>query len=484
MGTDGNGNSCVNNGMSDEFGWSGDELANSLYDAESTFCEQEVASTSQPCAPQIGDLIVTVMDACFKTPIENADIKISGPESRNAVTDSKGHAEFEEIESGSYVITGSLEEYSTDDNTTLVNAYETTTAELTLQRENAIQFIRQDNTPFPTTGNDACHMVSKFVTNVNLPNAATFNGPPGASPDSDTFRVQLLGLPAGQSPTIRVEVLRSGSSTYSHVFNTVHGNMGGQSAYRTDKHLRLISNGPPSPKPAGATYDDEYRGDRTILVKLNDIVRATLVLGGRDRCRTELSVGRPPAEDGTKAIRTTDIHFVTLTGVSSDTNTTVDRMSEDFAQIAIRFNLKSSTTVTPVTNVVSIRGTAGSNGQLTLDITPQGGSQASISAAVSTSDTAEQMASILATAISSHEGLSASHHRHQNEWLVLVNKGQDVTFANINSTTTGVVFAEPPLNFTDDIDLLEGSVLGLNFKDTAPKSITIIAVNCPHICYN
>ena len=36
--------------------------------------------------------------------------------------------------------------------------------------------------------------------------------------------------------------------------------------------------------------------------------------------------------------------------------------------------------------------------------------------------------------------------------------------------------AEPALSFNNAIDLLEGSVLGLNFKSAAPKSITIIAV--------
>src|ERR1700733_5174617 len=42
-----------------------------------------------------------------------------------------------------------------------------------------IEFIRQNNAIFPSAGDDACHMVSKFVTDVNLPGSATFTGPPG-----------------------------------------------------------------------------------------------------------------------------------------------------------------------------------------------------------------------------------------------------------------------------------------------------------------
>jgi hypothetical protein len=460
---------CADNSTSDEFDWS--------EDAETSFSEEDVGEHSASCPVPTGNLAITVTDACFDTPIEGVDVQIEGPQSARGMTDAQGHAEFQNINTGAYFVAATKTDYSEDDTSATVSAETTSSASLVMQRNNAIKFIRQDNSAFPATGNDACHMISKYITNVNLPNTATFAGPAGASPDPDTFRVQILGLPAGQSPTIRVEIRRGGSSTYSEVFNMVHGNVGGQSAYRTNKHLRLVSNAPPAPKPAGATYDDEHAGTQTILAKLNDIVRATLVLGGSDKCRTELRVARPPAENGTKAIRTTDIHFVTLTGVSSQPATTVDRMSEDFAQIAIRFNLKSSTTVTSVTNVLSIQGTAGSNGQLTVRVTPQGGSQTAVTSAVTNGQTAEQMASSLATAISGHAGLSATHHRHQNQWLVMVNKGREVTFANINSTTTGVVFTEPPLNFNNDVDLLEGSVLGLNFKDTAAKSITIIAVS-------
>jgi hypothetical protein len=151
-------------------------------------------------------------------------------------------------------------------------------------------------------------------------------------------------------------------------------------------------------------------------------------------------------------------------------------MSEDWAQVAVRCSLAASSTKQPVSNVLSIQGTANANGQLTVDITPDGGTPASVTANVVNADTAEQMASKLASAISTVSGLSATHHCHQSQWLVLVNKGNEVTFANIASSVPSVTFIEPVLNFNDDINLLEGSVLGLNFMDSDNKTVDMIAV--------
>ena len=123
-----------------------------------------------------------------------------------------------------------------------------------------------------------------------------FTGPPGASPDPDTFRVQIRGLLAGRGPRVRVQVSRSGTSVNSEEFGTVEAAaLGCPAVYRTDKHLRLVSNGPPSPKPAGSNYDDEVAGNQTILAKLGDTVTATMISGGPS-ISTSLQVARPPAE--------------------------------------------------------------------------------------------------------------------------------------------------------------------------------------------
>lgn len=334
-----------------------------------------------------------------------------------------------------------------------------------------IQMINAANAVIPVQGDNACLMVSKFVTNVNLPDTATFDGPPGANPDPETFRVQIDGLPAGQTPHVRLEVLRGTATPYTHTFDMVQGAVGGRPIYRTNEHIRLVSN----------AVDDAHLAHQTPLVKLADIVRATLVFNNQDITSMQLPVGRPPDEDGPKAIRTVDIHFVTLQGVSSDPAATIERMNEDWAQLAIHFNLASEETRDPVKNVLTVDGTANADGRLSVDITPQAGAQVSVVAQISRGDTDEQIAQKLAAAISTHAGLTGSHHRHENIFIVLVNKGRAVTFANINTTVPSVVFQEPALNFTDEINLLEGSVLGLNFKDNDPSTIDMIAVGKVHV---
>jgi outer membrane protein OmpA-like peptidoglycan-associated protein len=329
-----------------------------------------------------------------------------------------------------------------------------------------LEIINQSNTIIPRQGDQACLMVSKFVTDVNLPDTATFAGPPGANPDAETFRVQLKGIPVGETPKIRLEILRGANTPYTHSFDMINGLISGQSVYRTSEHIRLVSN----------NVDDAHLAHQTPLVKLEDIVRATLLLNNQDIARLQLPVGRPPAENGPKAIRTVDIHFVTLQGVTSDPAATIERMNENWAQLAIRFNLVSEETRPPVTNVLTVDGTANANGQLNVDITPQGGATVNVIVAINQGDNESVIAQKLAAAISTNPGLIASHHRHQDRFIVMVNKGQEVTFANINSTVASVVFQEPALNFTDEINLLEGSVLGLNFKDNDPKTIDIIAV--------
>jgi outer membrane protein OmpA-like peptidoglycan-associated protein len=330
----------------------------------------------------------------------------------------------------------------------------------------ALEMIRQANTAIPMQGNDACLMVSKAVTNVNLPDTATFAGPPGANPDPDTFRLQVRGLPAGETLTLSLDVLRGTTFTYTHEFPMLEGNAGGRPAYRTNEHVRLVSN----------AVDDAHLDHQTPLVRLEDVVRATLLRNGQRLARIDLPVGRPPSEDGLKAIRTVDINFVTLRGVSSNPQATVDEMSRNWAQLAIRFNRVSTEIVDPVTNVLTVDGTANRDGQLSVDVTPQGGTVTTVTVPVRRGQTDRVIAQNVAAAITAQTGLPASHHRHQDLFIVLVNRRNQVNFTNATSTVPTVVFTPPPLNFTDEINLLEGSVLGLNFSDNDPSTIDIIAV--------
>jgi hypothetical protein len=331
-----------------------------------------------------------------------------------------------------------------------------------------VEFIRQDNSVFPSTVDDPCHMVSKYKTDDNLPDTATFEGPEGTNPDPDTFRVQVTGLPSGETPSIRLNVIRGGISVYPpHTYDMVSGTEGGILKYRTNKHIRLVSN----------AVDDDHLGHQTVSVKLLDEIVATLVVAGVDKGDVRLLVARPPTENGTKAVRTVDVHFVTGKGAGSAPEATVDRISEDWAQLAIRFNLVSKDEITPVANALSIESGATASGQLSVDVTPAGGAAQSVIAAVSNGDTPETMAQKLAIAISAKPGLTATQHRDGSQWLVLVNKGTDVGFANVASSVPSVVFTDPSLTYEDEIvSPVEAAVLFLNFCDSDPKTIDIVTV--------
>jgi len=336
-----------------------------------------------------------------------------------------------------------------------------------------IEVIRADNTVFPLVGDDACHMVSKFVTNADLPDVATFDGPIPANADPDTFRVQVRGLPPGTAPVARVVVTRPGLTVYTQDFPTLQSAAGAVRDFRSNEHIRLVSN----------DVDDAHLAHQTAKVQLADDVAAVVLVGGNRLGSMTLPVGRPPAEAGPKAIRTCDVNFITLTGLVSNPAATVTRMSENWAQLAIRFSLVGQRTVVPVANVLSVDfpglgGTAAAAGSLTVDITPAGaGAATRVIALVAAGDSDDVIAGKLAAAISARPGLAATHHRHDTEFLVVVNRGTAVTFANTATTVAGLVFQVPPLNFTDDITLLEGSVLGLNFADASQSTIDVVVVD-------
>ncbi|MGA1875149.1 MAG: transglutaminase-like domain-containing protein [bacterium] len=342
-------------------------------------------------------------------------------------------------------------------------------------RQVKVKFLRQDNTPFPLFGDDACHMVSKLVTDDNFSPIGNFDGPPGDNPDPDTFRVEVSGLASGLTVNVKLEVLSDANDTYRELLDTAEGTLNdGSIAYRT-LNIRPVSN----------AVDDNYENSITMLVRLGDLVRATLILNGQEVTGIQLPVGRPPYEDGPKAIRTVEVNFITLQGVNSDPQATLKRMNENWAQAAIRYTLASSSTVTPVTNILAVGGTAQNNGQLSVDITSQGGSKISVMAGVSAGDDGEKMAQKLAAAISAQPGLKAGYYRHLANvqtnaylWLIMVNKGEEVNFSNLQCTAGSGILADATysLNFSDGINTLEGHVLGLNFKDNDAKTVDIIAV--------
>ena len=343
----------------------------------------------------------------------------------------------------------------------------------------AVEVIRADNTAFPVTGDDACHMVSKFVTNQDLPGVATFDGPIPANVDPDTFRIQLRGLPPGTAPVARLRVTRPGAppgtTVYTHDFPMLQSAANAVRDFRSNEHVRLVSN----------DVDDAHLAHQTVKVRLADDVAAIVLVGGNRLGALTLPVGRPPAENGPKAIRTVDVNVVSATAAATAPATTVARMSENWAQLAIRFNLAGQSRVAPVRNVLSVDfpaagQTAAANGSLTVDITPAGAGPATrVITLVAAGDSDQVIAQKLAAQISTNAGLAATSHRHEDQFLVVVNRGTNVAFANVATTVAGLLFIVPVLNFTDDITLLEGSVLGLNFADgTRARSTSSLSTMC------
>lgn len=337
-------------------------------------------------------------------------------------------------------------------------------------------FIRQNNAEI--AGDDICLMVSKQVTNVNLPDTATFDGPPGNPADPDTYRVEVRSIPENeaQSTLIKLEVLRGNNPIFNHVFSSVGGTVNGESRYRTSEHFRLVSNAPPV---AGIVYDDSFLDHQTILVKLGDTVRATLIYKGKEIGKKELAVALPPNKDGRNAIRTVDVHFVKVDQAGGEADGTVNHLCEDYAQVAVRFALAKAEAVASVQNVLTIKeGKAKKNGIVSVQATPAGGAPVQVSIPVAKDETAGNVAERLAAAFTAQQ-LPTKSYRHssptENEWLVIVKKGSNVNFAK-KQDLPGIKLDEPKLDFSDDIDYREGAVLSLNFRDDDAKTIEMFSM--------
>jgi hypothetical protein len=332
-----------------------------------------------------------------------------------------------------------------------------------------VDFIRQDNSEFPETGNGACHMVSKFTTSANLPDTATFDGPSlvdtGAGygqgeADPDTFRIQVKGIPSGQSPKIRLQV--SGSTPYSHEFTMVHGTAGGVSTYRTDEHIRLVSN----------SVDDGYLAHQTPLVKLGDTVTSTLVLGGADVCSKALCVGRPASESGANAIRTATSYFVVAdysdVAANADTAKTTERMTEAWCQAAAKFT-SSSRTKTPVRNVIRVSGTASGNGAFGVKV--DGVSVPAFGIAGPGRTSPHQIAEDIASGINAVIGAGSAQAFNTAPGFgtplahVVVKKGSSVTFTDLTETVPVTAITIPMFSITDT---------DVGFQDEEP----CLAANC------
>lgn len=249
--------------------------------------------------------------------------------------------------------------------------------------------------------------------------------------------------------------------------------------------------------------DDAFGGAQTIPVKLGDSVRATFVKNGQDLEDPEyleLPVNLPPVGDSDDAIRTALINFITVTGVNSAPGFIVERMSQFWAQTGIRFSLAGEpSTVTPVKNALIVSGNGsdlgfGRTGTLDVKVI-KGERTVPIQITFGRDDDSGVVATRLAEAISNN-GFSATAYANLlpsniagDEQVIIVDRGTQVLFADEISTNGSLTFFDPTdadrddlfdpndryLDYTNSISDFDLHVLALNFGDTDPSTIDIIA---------
>lgn len=355
----------------------------------------------------------------------------------------------------------------------------------------ALKFIRQDNTPIPIGQDpDACHMISKLRPDEGFPLDAIdrFNA---TGTDPDTFRVELTDLKPGLQPKIKLEI----GANYSRSFNMVEGMVDGKTVYRMSEWVRLVSNGPPGGIPnAESFYDDEYpviASELTALAKLGDKVKATLILSNGAGQSIELNVGRPPSEDGPKAIRTIEVKFNTLTGVNSDSIAAIERLNTYWAQACIRFNSVSTSAqpIEPVSNVFVVGGVAADVGQIDIEFVTNNASNmptlVELSLPVAKQETLISVSDRLVQEISK-KGIPVEKYIHNDstdpqgvKFIILVNRGKQVSVLSQSINVNGLFFDIPQFIYDEFIDNLAQHTLGLNYgRNTASddKNVYLVGV--------
>lgn len=344
-----------------------------------------------------------------------------------------------------------------------------------------LRFIRQDNSLFPLSedgGNDACHMVSKRKTDEDFTlGTVSFAGMVGGTPDPDTFRVEVRGLPAGLQPVpaVRVFVARQGRVVYDARFDTAEGDGDDAGVYRMDKLVRLV----------GTAEDCGWGGQQTPRVRLADSVYAMLEKPPY-AANVQLEVGRPPSEDGSNAIRTVDVRYLVIAGAEAgDVAMATQWLSDTYAQAGVRFRLAGTnpTTVTPVNNILTVQRTSfQQSGAVSVKATRPGG-QITANIQVTTEDNSLAIAQKLAAALG--QGVSACWHQDGGDGefvgaIVLADKGHNVTFDIFrNDIVAEVTVHAPTMSFPiNDVTLggLELASLALNFKDADHNTIDVFVV--------
>ncbi len=150
-------------------------------------------------------------------------------------------------------------------------------------------------------------MVSQLVTTQQLPiRAATAYGT--TTTDPDNFRIEIDNAAATSASIIAtVEVFRDGVRKVGptpYAFTHRSG-----TTYRSDV-FRLVSNTVDN-KASGHGANSDPKA-QTIKVQLGDIVKVSYTLKGTKKVTHSISVGRPVAENGDKAIREIRLNLINM----------------------------------------------------------------------------------------------------------------------------------------------------------------------------
>lgn len=371
----------------------------------------------------------------------------------------------------------------------------------------SVQFVRQTDN-MPVSGNDASLRVSTHQTHLDLPASSLFAD---TGPDADTYRLEALGLPAGETVTFEVKTTEAGGSPVNvYTYDAVEGTdpTSGDPVYRTEQFFRLVSNGIPTVGPdPSADYDDEYSDsganeDPTLLVKLGATVRGAVSDPSGEVASVTLPLGiqgmppNPPVEDTilTGSLVFNEIRDLTNSPTINATLAT-ERASEDWAQGRIQFEVGGTASdIYPVKNIVRLSGTATGAGQVKVTGTADccfAPVNFAVVVNVNVGDTAEIIASNVASAImNNNSDIEANAHVHSpvagvDDALVHLDAvptawPDGMIWNSLKTDAAGVLIDEPVLEFEPltitDADFFEQHSIALNYADDDLTTIDVFAV--------
>jgi hypothetical protein len=369
------------------------------------------------------------------------------------------------------------------------------------------KFIDQDNVAIPRERlredpkylDSACLRVSQRPTaaginnpGLNNPRYRNLGWPSTDASRSAVVRFQVdsnyAGAPSLGSADVRVtrrpQPGNSAVPTFEHVYQckTQNEATAGPTPFRVYSQIRLVSN-PNDDTPVAPMEDWQ-----TIRVQLGDRVRAELLVDGQHVTFLELPVGAPPLgssglASAKNAIKTASVRFlrVELDSVPSlDMQKTVERMSEDLAQIGVRAKSTGSAQIVrqKVNLFYMVFEPAGSTGYISSGGLLVNGQQVSVSAQVpadySTFSATKFMASKVAIEIGAATGLETRHAMYGAYGCVVVNPGVDVSI-QVNQNFTHAIQTDVyvpawygsgyPLSSPIVFEYIDQAALCMNYSD-------------------